>query len=93
MRKFIIEYTTRQKKIIHADSRSEAVENLKEMILFSDLIINLVEELNPTCKQCKKKYKHKKTDNRGKKREFCSTKCKSHYWYNIRKERIKRGLL
>ena len=68
MSKFIIEYTTRQKIIIHADSRSEAVQNFKEINSFSDVVINLVDELNPICKQCNKEFTAKKRDTRGKKR-------------------------
>jgi YHS domain-containing protein len=79
MSKFYICFSMPEERVIEAKSRAEAIEELKSRFLTTK--IHYVEELNPICKQCNKEFTPKKTDNRGKKREFCSTKCKSRFHY------------
>ena len=80
-----------EERVIEAKSRAEAIEKLKSRFLTSK--IHYVEELNPICKQCNKEFTPEKTDNRGKKREFCSIKCKSrfHYLNVIKPKKERRG--
>ena len=86
MSKFFICFSIPEERYIEANSRAEAIEKLKSRFLITK--IHCVEELNPICKQCNKEFTIEKTDNRGKKREFCSIKCKSRFHYlNIIKPR------
>lgn len=86
MSKFLICFSIPDKRFIEAKSRAEAIEKIKSKFLITK--IHYVEELNPICKQCNKEFTIEKTDNRGKKREFCSTKCKSRFHYlNVIKPR------
>tara|TARA_B100000424_G_scaffold271285_1_gene273401 strand:- start:2688 stop:2987 length:300 start_codon:yes stop_codon:yes gene_type:complete len=91
MTKFLITFSAPDKRFIEAKSRAEAIEKLKSRFLITK--IHYVEELNPICKQCKKEFTPKKTDNRGKKREFCSVQCKSrfHYLNVIKPKKESRG--
>tara|TARA_Y100000114_G_scaffold86457_1_gene79992 strand:- start:290 stop:589 length:300 start_codon:yes stop_codon:yes gene_type:complete len=91
MSKFLITFSAPDKRFIEAKSRAEAIEKLKSRFLITK--IHYVEELNPICKQCNKEFAPKKTDNRGKKREFCSVQCKSrfHYLNVIKPKKESRG--
>ena len=91
MSKFYICFSMPEEKVIEAKSRAEAIEKLKSRFLTTK--IHYVEELNPICKQCNKEFTPEKTDNRGKKREFCSIKCKSrlHYLNVIKPKKESRG--
>ena len=77
MSKFLITFSAPDKRFIEAKSRAEAIEKLKSRFLITK--IHYVEELNPICKQCNKEFAPKKTDNRGKKREFCSVQSKINF--------------
>ena len=79
MSKFFICFSIPEERVIEAKSRAEAIEKLKSRFLTTK--IHYVEELNPICKQCDKQFTPEKKDNGGKKREFCSIKCKSRFHY------------
>ena len=84
MSKFLISFSIPDERFIEAKSRAEAIEKLKSRFLITK--IHYVEELNPICKQCNKEFTIEKRDKRGKKREFCSVKCKSRFHYLMKKQ-------